>query len=103
MPRNKSTEWKINNNFAPHYARLIMEQEPDLKGFFEVRELRAGEVADDAAAVKTWFQEFHAANSWVYDELVRLARKLKERAQSRTSIHLLICVVRWFKLNGEAA
>lgn len=29
----------LNNNFRSRYARLIMEQEPDLKDFFEVREL----------------------------------------------------------------
>jgi hypothetical protein len=31
----------LNNDFTSHYARLIMEQEPDLDGFFDVRELRS--------------------------------------------------------------
>jgi hypothetical protein len=31
-------EWKLNNNHAPYYARLIMEKEPDLADFFELRE-----------------------------------------------------------------
>jgi hypothetical protein len=31
----------LNNDFTAHYARLIMEQEPDLVGFFDVRELRS--------------------------------------------------------------
>lgn len=35
------SEFKINNNYASHYARLIMAECPDLDGFFEVRELRA--------------------------------------------------------------
>lgn len=35
-------DWKLNNNFRSRYARLIMEQEPDLKGFFDTRTLRAG-------------------------------------------------------------
>lgn len=33
--------WKLNNNFRSHYARLIMQQEPDLDGFFETRALRS--------------------------------------------------------------
>jgi hypothetical protein len=32
--------FKLNNNFKPHYARLIMEVEPKLRGFFETREAR---------------------------------------------------------------
>jgi len=34
-------EYKINNNHAPFYARLIMQQEKDLKGFFTLRKQRA--------------------------------------------------------------
>jgi hypothetical protein len=34
-------EWKLNNNYTSRYARLIMEQEPDLVGIFETRELLA--------------------------------------------------------------
>ena len=34
-------DYKLNNNFPSRYARLIMEQEPDLAGMFEVRELKA--------------------------------------------------------------
>lgn len=34
-------EWKLNNNFRSYYARLIEQQEPDLKGFFEVRAPRS--------------------------------------------------------------
>jgi len=33
--------FKIRNDFKPHYARLIMEREPDLDGFFATRELTA--------------------------------------------------------------
>lgn len=32
-------EYKLNNNFTSRYARLIMEREPELKGFFEIRRL----------------------------------------------------------------
>ena len=32
--------FKLNNNYKPWYARLVMEREPDLAGFFETRELR---------------------------------------------------------------
>lgn len=31
--------FKINNDFSSRYARRIMEQEPDLKGFFVTRRL----------------------------------------------------------------
>lgn len=34
-------DFKLNNNYRSRYARLIMEQEPDLAGIFEVRSLRA--------------------------------------------------------------
>lgn len=41
----RGDEFKVNNNWRPFYARLLMEREPDLAGFFETR--RA--LADDAA------------------------------------------------------
>ena len=30
---------RVSNDFRAHYARLIMEREPDLTGIFEIREL----------------------------------------------------------------
>jgi hypothetical protein len=30
-------EWKLNNNYTRHYARLLMAQEPELRGMFETR------------------------------------------------------------------
>lgn len=30
--------FKLNNNYRAFYARLLMEREPDLAGFFETRE-----------------------------------------------------------------
>lgn len=33
--------FKLPNDFHSRYARLIMEQEPDLAGIFELRELRS--------------------------------------------------------------
>lgn len=30
-------DFKLNNSYAPFYARLIMAQEPDLLGLFETR------------------------------------------------------------------
>lgn len=30
-------EFKVNNNYAAYYARLIMLREPDLRGFFAIR------------------------------------------------------------------
>ena len=33
------TKFKLSNSYAPYYARLLMINEPELYGFFEVREL----------------------------------------------------------------
>jgi hypothetical protein len=30
-------KWKLNDHYAPFYARLLMANHPELKGFFEVR------------------------------------------------------------------
>ena len=38
---NASDEWKLNNDFTSHYARLLMKQERDLADVFEIRTLRA--------------------------------------------------------------
>jgi hypothetical protein len=29
--------WKLNDHLTPFYSRLLMQQEPDLAGFFETR------------------------------------------------------------------
>jgi hypothetical protein len=34
-------DFKLNNDFTSRYARLLMQSEPELEGFFEVRELRS--------------------------------------------------------------
>lgn len=34
-------DFKINNDFTAHYARLLMREYPALAGFFETREIRA--------------------------------------------------------------
>ncbi len=44
MLRTKPTPgdvYKLNDHFHSRYARLIMAGEPDLDGFFEVRDLRS--------------------------------------------------------------
>ena len=33
----KPEDWKLNNNYTRHYARLLMAQEPALSGMFETR------------------------------------------------------------------
>ncbi len=41
-PTKKNGEvFKINNNFAPDYARKMMQEYESFKGFFRVRELKA--------------------------------------------------------------
>lgn len=33
--------YNLNNNYRPFYARLLMQQEPDLRGFFRTRHMEA--------------------------------------------------------------
>ncbi len=33
--------WKLNNNYRPFYARLLMANEPELAGLFELRTAKA--------------------------------------------------------------
>jgi hypothetical protein len=39
LVETKSDTFKLNNNFRSRYARLIMDNEPALDGFFRLREL----------------------------------------------------------------
>ena len=34
-------DFKLNNSYPSRYARLIMQREPELRGFFETRELHS--------------------------------------------------------------
>jgi hypothetical protein len=36
----RGSQWKLDNDMRAEYARLLMANEPDLRGFFEVRQLR---------------------------------------------------------------
>jgi hypothetical protein len=40
MVETTDAEWKLNNNWTPYYARKLMANEPELKGFFEIRPLK---------------------------------------------------------------
>lgn len=40
-------DFKLNNNHAPYYARAIMAAEPELRGFFNVRELKTERAKHD--------------------------------------------------------
>jgi hypothetical protein len=35
--QTKGEKYRLNNNFTRYYSRLLMQQEPELEGFFEVR------------------------------------------------------------------
>jgi hypothetical protein len=39
--RDAGSDFRLNDHFSSRYARLVMEYEPDLDGFFEVRRLKA--------------------------------------------------------------
>jgi hypothetical protein len=36
-----NSDFKINNNYAPYYARLILERHPEWDGIFELRSIRS--------------------------------------------------------------
>jgi hypothetical protein len=36
-----SSEFKLNNNYTSHYARLVVQTYPRFEGFFETRNLRS--------------------------------------------------------------
>lgn len=36
--RTRGDDYKLNNNWHPYYARLVMKRIPELDGFFELRE-----------------------------------------------------------------
>lgn len=39
----QSAEWKVNNNWAPYYARVFEIKHPRFKDYFEKRVLKSGE------------------------------------------------------------
>jgi len=41
LVRTAADDFKLNNDYTSRYARLIMEQEPDLEGMFETRGLKS--------------------------------------------------------------
>jgi len=36
-----NSDFKINNNYAPHYSRLLLSRHPNWENVFELRELRS--------------------------------------------------------------
>ncbi len=41
VEREMGEDFVLNDHFPAHYSRKLMEEEPGLHGFFEVRKLRA--------------------------------------------------------------
>jgi hypothetical protein len=37
---SSARSFRLNNNYTSHYARLLMQEHPELEGFFETREHR---------------------------------------------------------------
>lgn len=54
---NWSSDYKLNQNHAAYYARLIMAQEPDLEGFFDLR---------DAPEPDAWITDYISRKVTVY-------------------------------------
>ncbi len=42
MVHTNHQDYKLNNNYTAHYARMLMEREPELAGFFETRRRHDG-------------------------------------------------------------
>jgi hypothetical protein len=36
-----NSDFKINNNYAPYYARLLIEKHPEWSDLFQLREMRS--------------------------------------------------------------
>ena len=70
-----------------------------------------GLVFSSDATIQARFEEFHRANPFVYDELVKLAEQYQRRGYSHIGIGHLVEIVRWqrnmatvgddFKLNNN--
>lgn len=52
-------------------------------------------VVPHGASIEMRFEAFHAANPWVYDELVRMAREAHRAGRERIGIKMLFEVLRW--------
>lgn len=39
--------FKINNNYAPDYARKLMEEQPEFKDFFRTREIKVQRISNN--------------------------------------------------------
>lgn len=48
--QSRGDGWKLNNSYRALYARLAMEKEPELEGFFETRIRPAAETGLEAVA-----------------------------------------------------
>lgn len=51
--------------------------------------------AHAGASIQARFTAFHEANPWVYEALVRLARKYRDMGRSHIGIGHLVEIVRW--------
>jgi hypothetical protein len=50
------------------------------------------------ATIQARFEEFHATNPWVFEEIVRLAQGLADRGHQRFGIGMVFEVLRWQRL-----
>jgi hypothetical protein len=48
--KTTDADFKLNNNYAAYYARLVMDREPDLDGIFNLRSSIADDYMDEEAA-----------------------------------------------------
>jgi len=52
--QTQGDEFLLNNNYTSRYARLLMQQEPELAGFFETRELKSATSPSVSTASTEW-------------------------------------------------
>lgn len=64
MRTSRDSGFKLNDHFTSRYARLIMEQEPDLAGIFEIRRLRSAELTPPEIYGPGWDPPAEQAPDW---------------------------------------
>jgi len=88
-----ATPFKLNDAFPAWYARKIMAENPELDGFFALRDSRPRRRTG-----RDWRRQaeaFHAANPHVYERLRRSALELRATGVTRYGLKAFYRMLRW--------
>jgi hypothetical protein len=72
--------------------RIVRSHAPSVEGETMMEQLEFG---TSTKTIQEKFEEFHAANPWVYAELVKLARRARDRGARKVGMKMLVEIVRW--------